>query len=53
MSLFQQTKLQTILFSFLFHYISTLKQELGGIKAYEQTFAEEVCNQSQMPPDLV
>ena len=27
------------------HYINTLKQELSGTKAYEQTSEKEVCHQ--------
>ena len=34
---FQQTRLQTT----LLHYIKTLKQELNGIKAYEETSTNE------------
>ena len=39
MSWFQQIKLQTTLL--LFDGFNTLKQELNGTKAYEQTSAEE------------
>ena len=45
MSWFQQIKLQTTLLLFdnvcWLHYIDTLKQELSGTKAYEQTSEKE------------
>ena len=38
---FQQTRLQTTLLLFVGYYINTLKQELNGTKAYEETSIDE------------
>ena len=55
MSRLQQIKLQTRLLLFVgLHYIYTLKRELSGTKAYEQTSKNEkyVINNHILPPAL-